>query len=383
MTDSFYHGIELVEIESGTDPITTIKTSVVGLLGTAPDADADKFPLDTPVLLTHPRDIAGIGATGTLAAACEDIYSIANPWIVMIRVAEGADATETSANIVGGVDLVTGVRTGSHALLDARDTLRVVPRLLIAPGFTQDKSVADALVSRAEKLKSMVIADGPNTTDAAAVTYRGQFDSPRLYLVDPWVRVQTSTGEVVRPASARIAAMIALSDNTRGFWHSPSNLVMPGILGAARPIVYAHNDPDTQSNYLNGEHITTIIHQDGYRLWGNRTTATDPRWRYFSVRRIADMINESLIEAHFKAVDKNITRTYFDDVVESVNAYIRRLKKLEAVINGRCWADKELNSVEAIMDGRAYFDFDFSVPYPAERVQFRSHMVGDYLEEVF
>ncbi len=502
MTDSFFHGIELVEIDDGIRPITTVRTSVVGLLGTAPDAEHaaatlttgviaddnailwtadaegedgndirvalvdpsgnnralaitvaasvltglttitaslatdadgdiittasalitavnaheaasalvtaanadgsdgtgimvaaaaaaltggkdDKFPIDTPVLITNQRKIAGIGATGTLPAAFADIYSQGvSPWIVVVRVAEGQTEGETIMNLIGKVDPDTGVRSGSFAFLDSRDLLRVVPRLMLATGFGHVKAVADALLAVAHRLKAMVVVDGPNSTDEAAIQYREEFDDARLYIVDPWVRVPTAGGEDVRPASARVVGMIAKSDNERGFWWSPSNRIMLGINGAARPIGWAFNDPDTQANYLNEGHITTIIHEDGYRLWGNRTTATDQRWMFFSVRRIADMINESLIYSHLWAVDRNITKTYVEDVTEGVNAYLRRLKNVGAILGGRCWADPDLNTPENIMLGRVYFDFDFTAPYPAERVTFRSHMVADYLEEI-
>lgn len=383
MPDSFFHGIELIEIDSGIRPITTIRTSVIGLLGTAPEADAEKFPLNTPVLLTHPRQIAGIGAEGTLPLALAGIHAQASPFIVLVRVVEGESAEATRANLIGGVDVGTGERTGASSFLDARDLLRVSPRLLIAPGFTDQKTVVDALLAQAVTLKAMVIADGPNTTDDAAVTYRGQFDSPRLYLVDPWVRVPTAQGEAEEPASARVAGLIARSDNERGFWWSPSNRIIQGITGASRPIVWNFNDRDTQANRLNEDHVTTIIHEEGYRLWGNRTCTSDARWQFFSVRRTADMINESLVHAHLWAVDRNITRTYVSDVTESVNAYLRRLTNVGAILGGRCWADPDLNSPENIAEGRVYFDFDFTPPFPAERIQFRSHMVHDYLTEVF
>lgn len=495
MSESFFHGIELVEINDGIRPITSVRTAVIGLLGTAPEADPaaatlttgvvashnaitftadaegtdgnditvalvdpsgnnislqvsctgtaisvrlatdgsgvitstatlviaavnahqaasalvtaanagasngsgvvaavaatalsggkdDLFPVDTPILITQQRQIAGLGTTGTLPIALNDIYSQSvSPFIVLIRVAAGAD-DETADNLVGEVDPVTGERTGSYALLDSRDKLQVVPRLLVAPSYSKIQSVAEALITQAELLKAMVIADGPNTTDEAAIAYRENFDSARLYIVDPWVRVATASGEEVRPVSARVAGLIAKSDHERGFWWSPSNRPIQGINGAARPVAWAFNDPDTQANYLNENGVATIIQEDGYRLWGNRTTALDPRWMFFSVRRTADMINDSLIAAHMWAVDRNITKTYIEDVTESVNAYLRRLKGVGAILGGHCWADPELNTPATIANGQVYFDFDFTAPYPAERITFRSQMVADYLEEI-
>lgn len=399
MADTFFHGIELVEIDTGISTIQTVRSSVVGLIGTAPDLDAltkpanfptdadweaakAKFPLNVPVLLTGPRQITGIGATGTLPAALKGIYAQAAPWIIIIRVAEGATTAETETNVIGEINTTTGVRSGSFAFVDSRDLLQVTPRILIAPGFTSTKAVADALLTQADRLKAVVIADGPNTTDTAAVAYRTQFGSPRLYLVDPWVRIPTVNGEALEPASARVAGIIAGSDIERGFWWSPSNRVMLGINGGARPIAWAFNDPEVQANYLNENSVATIIHQDGYRLWGNRSTSIDPRWVFLSVRRTADLINESLIQAHLWAVDRNITKTYIEDVTGSVNAYLRTLKALGAIIGGRCYADPELNTPENIAAGRVYFDFDFTPPYPAERITFQSHMVNDYLVEI-
>ena len=43
---------------------------------------------------------------------------------------------------------------------------------------------------------------------------------------------------------------------------------------------------------------------------------------------------------------------------------------------------EKLEAELTIADGRVYFDFDFTAPYPAEHIVFRSHLVGDYLEEI-
>jgi len=40
--------------------------------------------------------------------------------------------------------------------------------------------VADKLLRLAESLKAIVIADGPNTSDAETITYRKEFDNAWL-----------------------------------------------------------------------------------------------------------------------------------------------------------------------------------------------------------
>ncbi|GHT97930.1 hypothetical protein FACS1894126_2880 [Alphaproteobacteria bacterium] len=80
------------------------------------------------------------------------------------------------------------------------------------------------------------------------------------------------------------------------------------------------------------------------------------------------------MRAHLWAVDRNIVKNYVTDVVESVNAYLANLKSLGAIIDGKCFANDELNTPSNIADGKIYFDFEFVPSYPAEKVTFRSYL---------
>jgi phage tail sheath protein FI len=287
----------------------------------------------------------------------------------------------TLTNIIGN----GANRTGVHALLDAESVCHVVPRILIAPGFTHQQAAVSELVGIAERLRAVIVADGPNSTDAAAITYRGNFGSDRVYIVDPQVKVwdTVANAEAIAPASPRVAGIIAKSDNERGFWWSPSNREMSGIVGTARAVDFELGDALSRANYLNENEVATIIRKDGYRLWGNRSCSADPKWAFLSVRRTADMVHESLLRAHLWAVDRNITKTYIEDVVEGVNNYLSHLVKIGALLGGRCWADAELNTPDQIAQGKVFFDFDMTPPTPAEHITFRSHLVNDYLVEIF
>lgn len=395
MAETFLHGVEVLEIDAGPRPIRTVRSSVIGLIGTAPNADATAFPLNTPVMIAGSRieaaklDTVGTGL-GTLPGAMDSIFDQAGAVVVVVRVEEGATEAATLANIIGGVNATNGEYEGVHAFLGAESKLGVTPRILVAAGFTHQRPeglanpVVSELVGIAERLRAVVIADGPNTTDADAVTYSNDFGSNRVYVVDPWVKKLNSAGAVITvPASPCVAGIIAKTDNDRGFWWSPSNQNVNGIIGTARPVDFALGDANARANLLNEQAVATIIRQDGYRLWGNRTLSSDPKWIFLSVRRTADMINDSLLRAHLWAVDRNITKTYVQDVVEGVNAYLRHLTAIGAILGGQCWANPELNTPDQIAQGKVYFDFDFTPPFPAEHITFRSQMVNDYLTEIF
>lgn len=394
----FLHGVEVIEIDAGPRPIKTVRSSVIGLIGTAPDADPALFPLNTPVLIAGKRsEAAGLCIRdeddiendepcnpGTLVAAVNDIFEQAGALIVVVRVEESTNESETLSNIIGGVDSESGQYLGIQAFLAAQSIVHVTPRILVAPSFSDNVNLVSKMIPIAERMRAIIVADGPNTNDADAIAYRNQFGSDRVYLVDPGVKVwDTELNQtVVRPASARVAGLIAKNDNENGFWWSPSNKEINGISGTARAIDFALGDKNARANLLNESEVATIIQEKGFRLWGNRTCSSDPKWAFLSVRRTADMIHESLLQAHLWAVDRNITRTYLEDVLEGVNAYLRHLRSVGAIINGKAWADPELNTPDQIMQGKVYIDFDFSANYPAEHITFRSHLVNDYLLEI-
>ena len=406
MTETFLHGVEVIEIDDGARPIQTVKSSVIGLVGTAP-----KGPVNTPTLILGSRSeavkIFGDNQNYSIPKALDGIFDQIGAVVVVINVADPGNSAHltsgvldptkiTLGDIVGGVDGTTGKYKGVSALLASSSEVGVTPRILIAPGFTHqtpldedDEPVANPVVSEllgiAESLRAVIIADCPNTNDTDAVNYREDWGSARIYPVYPWVKVlnPVDSSIVSEPPSARVAGLIAKSDQTRGFWWSPSNMVINGIVGISKPIDFALGDPSSKANFLNEHGITTIIQQDGFRLWGNRTTSADPKWMFLQTRRTADMINDSLLKAHMWAVDRNITKTYIEDVLEGINNYLRHLKSIGAIIGGVAFADPELNTPDQIALGKVSFDFDFTPPYPAEHITFRSRMVDDYLQEIF
>jgi len=351
----------------------------------------EPFPLNRPTLIAGSRtEAARLGSSGTLPKAMDGIFDQVGAVVIVIRVEEGADESATVANVIGGANSVSGQMEGVQALLAGESVVGFSPRILCAPGFThqrqtgQRNAVVAELLGIAERLRAIIIADGPNTTDDAAQQYAQDFGSDRVYLIDPWPTVIQPDGSyAAEPGSARVAGIIAKIDNDLGFWWSPSNKPVNGIVGTSRPVDFKLGDTNSRANLLNEGGIATIIRQDGYRLWGNRSLTDDTKWMFLSVRRTADMINDSIQRAHMWAVDRNITKTYVEDVTDGVNAYIASLVGQGALLGGRCWPDSDLNTPANIQLGKVFFNFEFTPPYPAEHITFRSMLVNDYITEVF
>ncbi len=387
MGTDFLHGCEVVEINNGTRPIKVVKSAVIGLIGTASDADNDAFPLNEPVLIPGNQTLAAkLGSTGTLKDAVDGIFDQTGAMVVVVRVEEGADLAATISNIVGDGTAQTGV----HAFLGAQSHVHVTPKILIAPGFTSQR-VADTanpvvaeLLGIAERLRAVIIADGPNGTNAEAIAYREDWGSPRIYVCDPAVMVWDTilNKPVSKPVSSRVAGLISKIDNENGYWWSPSNKILNGVVGLARAVDFNLSDPNCAANYLNENEVATVVHEDGYRLWGNRTCATDPLWAFLPVRRTHDMVYESIEQAFLWAMDRPFSAQLILDIQGSINAFLRHQKALGAILGGKCWLDPELNTKETMMAGQLYLDFDNEAPAPLERLTFRAHRNNGYYEEL-
>ena len=386
MPEQLLKGIEVVEINDGIRPISTVKSSVIGLIGTAPDADAAAYPLDTPVLVQGPRAAALLGDAGTLKDAYNAIYAQGASVAIVVRVDAGADAAEALANVTG--DAAEG--TGVWAFEASRSLLDMVPRILAAPGFTSTAAadpvspVATNLIALAEKMRAVVIVDGPNTDETDAKTDRNKYGSDRVFYVDPHVQVfdTDSATYVTQPASAFVAGLIAKRDLEKGFWWSPSNQVINGITGTARPISFHLSNTETEANRLNEAKVATIVRRDGFRLWGNRATGADALWAFLSVRRTADIIYESIERAHLWAMDRPMSAQLVRDIRDSVDAFGQTLVAQGALLGFNIWLDPELNTEATLKAGKLYLDFDFEPPAPLEHLIFRAHRNGDYYTDL-
>lgn len=381
----FLHGIETVEIDSGLRPIRTVMSSIIGLVGTAPAASEEDFPLDTPVLLTGPRKAATLGAGGTLRDAYDAIYAQGVNIAIVVRVAEGATPAATTANVAGQ----GSAGTGAYAFLTSESQLGIKPKILAAPGFTANPAggtaspVTTALIAVADRTRSVAIVDGPNTGEAAAVADAGLYGSARVMIVDPAVRVMDQAGAIVtRPASGYAAGVLSRTDAERGFWWSPSNQLVNGIVGTARPISFELSSDQTEAHRLNAADVATIINRNGFRLWGNRTPSEDPLWAFLSVRRTADMVYESVEQAHLWAMDRPFGEQLLIDIRDSVQTYLNELVRRGAILGGQVWLDPELNTEATMKAGKLYIDFDIEPPAPLEHLIFRAHRNGSYYEEL-
>ncbi|MGX9555004.1 phage tail sheath subtilisin-like domain-containing protein [Pseudomonas sp. CFBP 5750] len=381
---SFFHGVTTTNVDTGARVIALPSSSIIGLVDTFVPAPAYSAQPNDLVVITNEREaVAAFGADSAITKACKAIYTRAKAVIVACGVAQLADPAAQTSAIIGGV-LANGKRTGLQALLDGKSRFNAQPRLLVTPKHSATQAVGTALVAVADKLRGLAILDGPNTTDEAVMAYAENFGAKRAYLVDPGVQYWDTTADatVDAPGSAWVAGLFAWTDSEYGFWASPSNKEFVGITGTTRPIEFLDGDETCRANLLNNANITTIIRDDGFRLWGNRTLSSDPKWAFVTRVRTMDIVMDAILYGHKWAVDRSITATYIKDVTEGLQAFMRDLKAQGAIINFEVYADPELNTASQLEQGKVYWNIRFTDVPPAENPNFRVEVTNQWLTEV-
>lgn len=376
----YHHGVRVLELNDGTRPIRTVSSSTIGIVCTASDADATKFPLNTPVLLTNVQSaLSNAGDLGTLAPSLQAIADQTNPAAVVVRVDQKTDPAEQTSEIIGGS--VAGKYTGMKALLAAEAQLGVKPRILGIPGL-DTAEVSAALVSVAQSLRGFAYASchGCETKEEAQA-YRQTFGARELMLTWPdflgWDTTANATSTF--NATARALGLRAKIDNEIGWHKTISNVAVNGVTGISADVYWQLQDPNTDAGYLNSHDITTIVNRDGYRFWGSRTCSDDPLFAFENYTRTAQILADTMAEGHMWAVDKPLTPSLAKDIIEGINAKLRELILGGYLLGGECWLDPEINTPEVIKSGRFYIDYDYTPVPPLEDLMFRQRITDRYL----
>ena len=389
MSTEYHHGVRVLELTEGVRAIRTISTAIIGLVATASDADADFFPYDKPVLVTNVLAAIGkAGTKGTLAASLDAISQQVRPIIVVVRVPDGLGETEEekaadlTSNVIGTV-LPNGQYTGMKALLAAPAQLGIKPRILGAPGL-DTQPVATALASLAQQLRGFAYV-GTNGVEKIeqATAYRNLFGARELMVIHPdfqrWDTVNNAT--VNAPATAYALGLRAKIDMEIGWHKTISNMPVNGVTGISRDIYWDLQNPATDAGVLNAAEVTTLINREGFRFWGSRTCSEDPLFAFESAVRTAQVLADSIAEAHFWAVDKPLHPSIVRDILEGVNAKFRELRAGGYIIDGSAWYDEEINTTDTLKTGKLTIDYDYTPIPPIEDLTFRQRITDRYFTD--
>lgn len=379
-TTAFKHGITITEVNDGVRTLSAVSTSIIGLVATASDADPEVFPLDRPALVTDIETAIGVAGTdGTLRKTLRAIADQTRPVVVVVRVEEGEDEAETSANVIG--DTVDGIKTGMQALLAAEGVLGVRPRILGAPGL-DTQAVTTALAVVAQQLRGFAYASALGADIAAAKLYRANFSARELMLLYPdFTAFDTTAAATVSSwAVARALGTRSRIDQEQGPHKTLSNVDVQGVTGLTKDIQWdLMNTESTEAALLNQSQVTALIRKSsGYCFWGNRTCSNDDLFAFESTVRVAQLMIDTIGYGMEWAMDKPLNPALARDIIETVNGLFRDLKAAGVILGGRAWYPEDKNSTASLQAGKLRIAYEFTVPSPLEDLGFEQHITDTY-----
>ena len=250
----------------------------------------------------HPRYVGLV--LGATPPTTGDLLT--NP--VMINIGAAATAIDLrgtlfGANTTATATLATGSDgTGAPSTADYQDALNRLLALedvsiVASPGSSSfaapiPAAVNQMLIGHAETRRAYRIAvlDTPPSLEISDVrTLKGLIDSEYAALYYPWVIVAnplaatdpTQPTELALPPSGFVTGIYARSDVNRGVWKAPANETVTGALRLQREVRFGEQEV---LNPLGVNCIRTLPNR-GIRVWGARTTSSDPEWIYVNIRR--------------------------------------------------------------------------------------------------
>ncbi|VAF76914.1 Tail Sheath protein [Enterobacter hormaechei] len=271
--------------------------------------------------------------------------------------------------------------TGLKALLTAKTVTGVKPRILGVPGL-DSLEVATALAATCQSLRAFgYISAWGCKTISEAIAYRENFSQRELMVIHPdflaWDTTANQTD--IAWATARALGLRAKIDQETGWHKTLSNVGVNGVTGVSASVSWDLQEKATDANLLNQAGVTTLIRNDGFKFWGNRTCSDDPLFLFENYTRTAQVLADTMAEAHAWAIDKPVTATLIRDIVAGINAKFRELKNNGYIVDGSCWYDPESNSVETLKVGKLYIDYDYTPVPPLENLTLRQRITDTYL----
>jgi hypothetical protein len=182
--------------------------------------------------------------------------------------------------------------------------------------------------------------------------------------------------QMLMPASSAVVGIYAFVDDTRGVWKAPANINIDDVI---RPELLITNKQQEELNVdvVAGKSINVIRTFEGRGpaiIWGARTLAgNDNEWRYISVRRYFNMVEESTKNATEQFVFEPNDRNTWIRVKSMIENYLTQQWKIGALMGTTTreayFVKVGLNETmteQDIFEGRMIVQIGLAVVRPAE-----------------
>ncbi|MEU6439976.1 phage tail sheath subtilisin-like domain-containing protein [Streptomyces sp. NPDC047046] len=242
------------------------------------------------------------------------------------------------------------------------------------------KAVQLGLIAHCELMGDRVaIIDPPPGLNAQQIRVWRQdtagYDSKYAALYYPWIKsFDPASGQSrLVPPSGHIAGVWARNDSERGVHKAPANEVVRGAVDLELQITRGEQD------LLNpiGVNCIRAFPGRGIRVWGARTLASDPAWRYLNIRRYFNYLEESILIGTQWVVFEPNDHQLWARIRRNVSAFLVNEWRSGALFGAKpedayyVKCDEETNPPESVDVGRVICEIGIAPVKPAEFVVFR------------
>ncbi len=213
-----------------------------------------------------------------------------------------------------------------------------------------------------------------NTSSAGSDSSLGSIKATKTNLYNK-IKAELTNKRVVLPPSAAVAGVYASVDRDRGVWKAPANVSLASVLA---PTIKISNEEQGDLNVdpTAGKSINAIrsFSGKGTLVWGARTLAgNDNEWRYIPVRRLFNLIEESIQKATaFVVFESNNAITWLK-VKSLIESYLEGLWRQGALAGNTPEQAFFVNiglgksmTTQDILEGRMIVEIGIAAVRPAE-----------------
>ena len=201
------------------------------------------------------------------------------------------------------------------------------------------------------------------------------------------IKAALGSERVILPPSAAMAGVYSSVDRDRGVWKAPANVSLSSVIG---PVTKITHDEQERLNIdpAGGKSINALraFSGKGTLVWGARTLAgNDNEWRYVSVRRLFNMIEESCRKATSFAVFEPNDMTTWLKVKGMIEGYLYTLWEKGALAGSTPETAYYVHvglgktmTAQDVLEGRMHVEIGIAAVRPAEFIVLRfSHKLQE------
>lgn len=366
--------------------------------------------LDAPVLLdtlkVYKTEVAQPAVLGTdyeaaynddgqLVISILDDGALKSSATVLLDYDEVDPSAVKKEDIIGGIDSATGKPKGLECISQVYPLTRMVPGLLLAPGWTEDPEVAAVMAAKADNINGLfraialvdLPADSQITKYSDAPSWKNKNNYTNILEYVCWPKAKM--GDHIYHMSTHVLGAIATADaaNDDIPSQSPSNKAIQATglcLDDGAEVVLDLQ----QAEYLNGQGINTGLNfTSGWVLFGNRMACypgnTDPKDAFINIRRMFNWQKQTFILTYWRMLDQNITWRLINSIIDSEGIRLNALVASQDLLGAEITARRDENPDTELMNGHVKFHTYFSPPTVAEKIEDELEFSTKYFDGLF